>query len=345
MLIKSTTFFPFRRHVLFWSSFLIIIMLLFCVLTILMKRDKFEQQGSNPVIATIGTHSILCDDFLALYRQLYSKQWEMLTAEERKILASELLHTMIQAKIMLAEAKRLGIDKDEKVTSSVDNIIAVLLSGRNQRYIQSEQEYSTKELKNKMIHNFLIMKVKERMIAQEPISVTDADIEQYYQSRPADFVIDKSTVHLKQLVFENTRTGQATFRNLKRGSSFEKEIVRLQKRGQECPELIDIGIIEFDELEPEEMDNISITNEDEYVAFLHRNGEYIINLVVEKKMKGKIELEKVRTKIEEIIRNKKQNDIFQNWMDIQYKKLPVKVYQNIVDSALTIENVVYDKNL
>jgi hypothetical protein len=300
-------------------------------------QDDFS---GNPVIATVGQEKIYFNDFFSRFKMMYQGQWELLSPDEKTALAMGILDHMIQNKILLRETEKIGLPQNDELETKIDAMLdASLVNWDQQQYHLERNDITREEFRKRIEENIMALKVKELLLLKEMMRVSDQEIDTYYQNNIQDFTVEQATFHLRQLVFDSHRLGQKVFLQLQKRSSFEDEFEKLRKKGQECPEILDLHELTLEDLEPEEAQLITKANEGDFVSFTHENGEYIIDQVVEKKEKGILPLAKVSEEIKNSLLAEKHNQAFEKWLHSQYDTLPVRIQRDILIGKLSSAQV------
>ncbi len=123
-------------------------------------------QVKNPVVAVFGKFRITLDEFKIAYLDLIKKP----KIHDSRKLREDFLDEMIQNKLFAAEAKKLGLEKDELITSKIDSYRKkVLREAHFDKQIKSKISISEKEIEEaysflqeerKISHLFVPTKVK-----------------------------------------------------------------------------------------------------------------------------------------------------------------------------------------
>ncbi|MBN2383470.1 SurA N-terminal domain-containing protein [bacterium] len=336
---------PANRTTSMTRLFLIITFLIILVATLalvfIMKNRLLPPMMDNPIIATVGQKTIKLDEFLLRYRVLYAKQWEMLTRYEREQLALDLINRMITMEILLEEAKKNGLTNDSNLNSTIDALTELCFPHSKHHNISDDYFTSQINVQGKMKENMLARKVKESILFQEPVSVTEAEIQAYYTYHQNKYLNDTSQIHLRQILFDHVQTGKRIFSELKKGTTIETVMEKFIDAGAETPELIDLGFVQLNDIEPDEQKLVLATADNDYVSYTSSEGDYLVLHVVEKRMKGIIPLGKVHDDIKAIILHEKQDQIFTTWLEQQYNQLPVTLSEQRLLKNLTTDKVLF----
>jgi len=111
-------------------------------------------EGAGEVVATYGKHKLTLDDFEAEVEKLPPQVQPMLSSPERR---KQFLETFIISQLLIDEARAKGLDKDEEIRKQVEE---------TEKRLILQRAYGD---------------------LQQAVSVTDAEVEAYYNANPNEF--------------------------------------------------------------------------------------------------------------------------------------------------------------
>jgi len=264
--------------------------------------------SSKKVLATIGKEKITEQDVLAPVSMMppqFRSRYD--NPDGRK----KLFERAMQMSLLSQEARRLGIDKQEDVAKKI------------------------KEMADQIIIQELTRKV-----ITEQVSVSDTDIQQYYNQNTASFV-EEEKVKVNVIQFEvkdnataavkneKKKLAEQTLKQLKKGEDFEKlakelsDDKRTKTRGGNTGfftrgKRADIYGEAFEtkafSLKPGELSDV----------FSGKNGYYIIK-VAERKEQKQQTLEEAKPRIERTLKQEKQKKAFDDYLESLKKRYPVQI--------------------
>lgn len=289
---------------------LIFSLLIVVSLMVMPVMSNAQQKGSDKVLAKVGKEKITEADIFSKISMLppqFRARYE--TPEGKK----KLLDQTVKFSLLSQEARKLGIDKKEDVAKKIkeiaDNIII--------------QELTKQEISDK-------------------ITVTDEEIKTYYKENKEKYVKPEK-VKANLILFEvkeddvpdvkkkKEKQAEKTLKRLKKGEDFEalaKELSddkRTKKRGGST------GFFSkgkrkntYGEIFEEKV--FSLKKGEMSDVFEDKKGFYIVK-VADKKPQEEQTLEEVKKKIERRLKQEKQKESYENYIEGLKKKYPVKIYE------------------
>jgi len=160
-----------------------------------------RQAGSGgPVVARVGTEQITLDDLKARLQETPSAyQQYVASADGRR----QFLELLIREKVLLSEARSLGIPRDPAYKAAVQKF-------------KAEWDRRLKEYKET-----LQVESALRRLRTKDLAATDTEVEKYYNEHRADY--EKPVqVQARHILVNTEPEAQAALARLKAGESFEK---------------------------------------------------------------------------------------------------------------------------
>ena len=264
--------------------------------------------SSKKVLATIGKEKITEQDVLAPVSMMppqFRSRYD--NPDGRK----KLFERAMQMSLLSQEARRLGIDKQEDVAKKI----------------------------KEMADQIIIQELTRKVITKQ-VSVSDTDIQQYYNQNTASFV-EEEKVKVNVIQFEvkdnataavkneKKKLAEQTLKQLKKGEDFEKlakelsDDKRTKTRGGNTGfftrgKRADIYGEAFEtkafSLKPGELSDV----------FSGKNGYYIIK-VAERKEQKQQTLEEAKPRIERTLKQEKQKKAFDDYLESLKKRYPVQI--------------------
>ncbi len=155
----------------------------------------------------------------------------------------------------------------------------------------------------------------DRLISDQvtgKIIIREEEIRQYYEEHSADFATEES-VHLAGMIIASNNTDEA-----------EAVLAKL-KNGEDLDELVDLGTLKTDQLDPELKNVVETLNVGEVSELIFRpNGIQIIRLL-EKHEKGVEPLEAVRDIIHKTLYEEEANKKYAAWVEDLRKQAYTKI--------------------
>ena len=156
---------------------------------------------------------------------------------------------------------------------------------------------------------------RDRLISDQvtgKIIIREEEIRQYYEEHSADFATEES-VHLAGMIIASNNTDEA-----------EAVLTRL-KNGEDLDELVDLGTLKTDQLDPELKNVVETLNIGEVSELIFRsNGIQIIRLL-ERHEKGVKPIEEVKDIIHKILYEEEVNKKYATWVEDLRKQAYTKI--------------------
>jgi peptidyl-prolyl cis-trans isomerase SurA len=168
-----------------------------------------ERQLIDRIVAVVEDEAIFASDIEAMVRQyMMQQEKESLTPSERSELEQEVLQSLINDKLVIAEANRLDIsipfeEVEKQVNKAIDEN-RQMLGGEEAFERQLAREGFTldslKKLYRQQVHNRMLV---ERVLASEMRKgrgeITDEELRNFYEERKDDLPLRPEVVHLKTI--------------------------------------------------------------------------------------------------------------------------------------------------
>jgi peptidyl-prolyl cis-trans isomerase SurA len=158
-----------------------------------------SKESSGDVMAKVNSKKILRADVEKYYRNQTSQAPQQPSAEEAASLRLAILKQLIDDEIMLQKAEKLGLlATEEEVDSKVNEVKAPYTQEQFEQRLK-ERNLTVDDLKREFRRNITIEKVINKEITSK-ITISDADITNYYNAHKADFNLVEPRYHLAQIV-------------------------------------------------------------------------------------------------------------------------------------------------
>jgi len=162
-------------------------------------------------------------DGLDKYYRAQSQGGAERTEEEQTLMKLNLLRELIDNRIMLQRAERLGLMAvDSDVDAKLTEVKAPFTAEEFERQLKA-RGMTIEELKAELRQNLSIQKLFNKEITSK-ISISDADVKAFYEANRAMFNLAEPQVHLAQVLV--TSVPDAQVRNLKNDKANNDEEAR-----------------------------------------------------------------------------------------------------------------------
>ncbi len=312
------------------------------------------------VAASVNGRPITYNELDKTYKTQYGQQPEKANPDLVKSQRLELLGSLITNAIMLQEAEKLGLQAvDADVDAELNKMKALSTKEEFEKQIQG-RNLTMDDLKTEVRQKLTVDKLIAREITSH-ITITDADVANFYNANKASFNLAEPQVHLAQIVV--TPMPDPNVRNLKNSKAQNdteaaqkiKDIERrIKERGEDfamlatnfsedpntAPNGGDMGFIPESTLEKanSELRRMVMSLQPGAVSpIIHTQGDYRILKVISKEPAGQRDLNdpRVQENIRENLRNSADQVLRNAYYEVARNRSKVENYlaQSIVAAA------------
>ncbi len=234
----------------------------------------------------------------------FNQLWEDIPEEYKlQLNKSMVLDQMISEKLLIQEAKNMGLEEDEKV---IEQIIEQI---------------------RKITEQILVQTLIEREILDK-VKVNDEEVLEYYEQNKDSFT-EKEQVHLYNILLETEEEAQDILEQLKAGEDFS-EIAIEKSTGPSAAQGGDLGYLTKGTIVPEIEDVVFALELEVLSEVVKTDFGFHILKITEKKPETVKALEEVKEDIVQTLLPTKQKEAFENLLE----KLKGKVEIEINEKAL-----------
>lgn len=280
------------------------------------------------VIAIVNRENITLEEFNKEFKGMLLEAQFKAGDPNTKRLKEAFLNQMIERKILVQEAKRLGL------------VVSTEEINRALREIQldyREEEFLEKLKLVGMSLDELKKRVEEKLLAEKMIrSATDYNGEvdekealKFYEENRSYFQIPEM-VRVRQIVVPDGQEAIQILKRLKRGESFEK-LAREKSIGPEKENGGDLGYFSKGE-RPSEFDHVFEMEVGKISDIIKTPYGYHIFKLEEKIEPREIPYKEAKSKIIQAIAKKKGEENFRQWLQDLRQKARIKINQDWLNS-------------
>jgi peptidyl-prolyl cis-trans isomerase SurA len=166
-----------------------------------------NEAHSPDVLATVNGKRIMAADVQRVYKQTVGDTAQTPSNEQVQIVRLNILHSLIDDEILQQRAARLNlVATDEEVNAKLTDYKAPYTEEEFNRKLKEKgltlDEFK-KDIRRTLTRNKLINKEIE-----SKITITDAEINAYYNQHKSEFNLIEPQYHLAEIVVTNQPTGQ-----------------------------------------------------------------------------------------------------------------------------------------
>lgn len=282
---------------------------------------------SNNVIAEVNKESITLDEFNKEFKGMVIESKTAIGDTNNKNLKETLLNQMIERKILLQEARRLGISVSKEEIDMALREITI---------DYKEEDFFERLRLIGMSFEEWGKKLEERLLAEKMIrsasnytgEISEKEAKKFYENNRSYFQLPQ-IVRARQVVLSDGEEAIQVLKRLKKGESFDK-LAREKSIAPERDKGGDLGYFsrgerpsEFDYVFEMEVGKISDVIKTPY-------GYHIFKL--EEKIEAKeIPFVEVKNKIIETIAKEKGEEKFEEWFRELKKKTRIKINKELLN--------------
>jgi peptidyl-prolyl cis-trans isomerase C len=239
------------------------------------------------ILASFGEQTITLGEFNQLWEQV---------PEEYKLQLdkSMVLEQMISEKLLIQEAKNMGLEKDNDILEQI----------------------------KKMTEQILVQALIEREILDK-VKVDDEEVLEYYEQNKDSFT-EKEQVHLYNILLETEEEAQDVLEQLKAGEDFSKIAIE-KSTGPSAAQGGDLGYLTKGTIIPEIEDVVFALELEELSEVINTDFGFHILKITEKNPETVKALEEVKEDIIQTLLPTKQKEAFENLLEELKGKAEIEI--------------------
>lgn len=244
-------------------------------------------------LASFGEQTITLGEFNQL--------WEEVPEDYKLQLdKSIVLDQMISEKLLIQEAKNMGLEKDKDVFEQI----------------------------KKMTEQILVQALIEKEILDK-IKVNDGEVLEYYEQNKDSFT-EKEQVHLYNILLETEEEAQDILEQLKAGGDFN-EIAKEKSTGPSAAQGGDLGYLSRGTMIPEIEDVVFALELEKLSEIIKTDFGFHILKITEKKPETVKALEEVKEDIIQTLLPTKQKEAFENLLEELKGKAEIEINEKLLE--------------
>ena len=225
----------------------------------------------------------------------FNQVWEQVPEEYKLQLdKSMVLDQMISEKLLIQEAKNMGLEKDNDVLEQIKN----------------------------MTEQILVQSLIQREILDK-VAVNDEEVSEYYEQNKDSFT-EKEQLHLYNISTANEEEVQVILEQLKAGGDFS-EIAKEKSTGSSAAQGGDLGYLTKGTVIPEVEEKIFALEIEELSEVVKTDSVFNIFKITEKKPEIVKSLEEVKEEIIQTLLPTKQKEAFDNLLEELKGKVEIEI--------------------
>ncbi|MGD9346646.1 MAG: SurA N-terminal domain-containing protein [Candidatus Aminicenantes bacterium] len=279
--------------------------------------------------------AVVNDDIITLseYKEEYTSRMRMLRAQlqgeelskQQEVLRDNLLESLITDRLLLQEARKLGLNVSEQVRMTLENI-------KRENNLKSDEELKRALAQQGLVYEDFVKQMEQNMLKQniifsevgQKIAITDPEIVSYYKAHQEEF-IDPIEYTLKMIYISQESKSPEEIESKK--AQVDQKLEANEDFGQVAAELSegpekdsqgDLGSYKKGELQKELEQAIENLEVGEVTPWLNTQGAWSKLKLVGKRDRRLKEFQEVRKEIEgKIFEERQQEELGKYMTDIR----------------------------
>lgn len=298
-------------------GFFLIILLLLISVPACKNRDRLPPQ----TLLRVDGRTVSLEQFQRDFEQILPSD-RTLPKDEEQALRRSYLAQRIDHELLLAEAAKRHLEVSQQaMQQAMHSHLEQYPPGEFDRML-AEKSLSAEDWKRMLHEELLVEKVLGHM-AREKITVTEADIENYFASHRQDFVRPER-VRARQITVANEARGRQILEQLHQGLPFQ-DAARRYSISPDAGQGGDLGVFARGEM-PEAFDQAVFHLPAGRISNLVKSEYgYHIFLVEEHLPALQPELNTVKEEIIALLRQQQEEDHYQNWLQALRQEASIEI--------------------
>jgi parvulin-like peptidyl-prolyl isomerase len=273
------------------------------------------------ILARVNQEQITVDEFNLEFKELVSKPGNEAKETNLRDLKEAYLDQMIERKILVQEARRLGLKVSQEELNQALSEIEEDYPGEGFGEKLDLKGISLEEWKSRLEEKLLAEKMI-RSVLRYREKIDEKEVLQYYEAHRPSFQL-KQRVRARQIIVADGEEAIQILKRLKKGESFE----RLASNKSLGPERVnggDLGYFSQGE-KPAEFDQVFSMEVGEISDVIESPYGYHIFKLEEKVEPREIPFEEAKPKILQELAQKKGEEEYQKWLKGVKAKAKIKI--------------------
>jgi peptidyl-prolyl cis-trans isomerase C len=254
------------------------------------------QEESDTMLATVNGEEITANEYNEKLKQLSAFERAAYRSEEGH---KEFLNTLIRQRLMLQQARKIGLDKDEEVQKKIEAV----MKGVTERVL---------------IETLIAREVMDKIV------VTDKEAKAYYDQHQDEFS-EKEKVRARHILVTTEEEAQTIRQELEGGADFAKLAEAKSKDQHTAKQGGDLGYFERDRMIPEVEETSFRLKVGEMSDIVKTRFGYHIIKLEDKKDASLKEFYEVSDEIKKKLISDKQREGYQKWLRQLEEESKIKV--------------------
>lgn len=231
--------------------------------------------------------------------------------QQRTEISRVILEQLIEQRLILQEARLFSaMPAETQVESQLQEIKRNFPSESDFEMALAQRNLTLVELKNRLRTN---LAVRNLMAKVAPVTVTDAEIAQYFREHRSEFDRPEQ-VHVKQILLDNENEARLILAKLRRGESFDALAKQYSKDPGSREQGGDLGFVSRGQLVPE-FEQVAFALQPKQISDLVKTqfGYHLIELIARRPPQP-ANLDQARDQIRNLLLSSRREAAFQEWL-------------------------------
>jgi peptidyl-prolyl cis-trans isomerase C len=278
------------------SYFTVLVVALFVITTSCSGKDAKDKEK---VLAEVDGVEITMKDFNDRLQQLQGMAHNNLDADTKK----KLLDNLVTRELLLKEAGKRGVDKDEEVVRKLKDVQDDLIL---RRFLEKEIE--------------------------QKVSVSSEDIKTYYEKNPNE-LMENEEVHAAHILVKTKEEAEAALKKLKKGANFSELAKEISQDAGSKAQGGDLGFFPKGRMVPA-FENAAFTlKPGELSEPIQTQFGFHIIKVLDKKGGQRLSLDASQAQIQQKLLQEKQKTTFDALLADLKSKAKISIHDDLLNEA------------
>ncbi len=291
-------------------------------------KDRVNEE--DEVLATVNGTPITLSEYKASLEKLKSQlpKGDSLDPEGIKTLKMNLLNQLIEKKLLIAEAGKLGITVSEaEMNEQINRIVGEYPDSDTFNSRMKEENIDIPSWKKEIEYQIMLEKLV-KAVAGSNITVTPEEVKKYYDDH-LDLYNSPTRVRALQIMLETREQAQTILDEIKGGGDFS-ELAKTYSISPDSEKGGDLGFFSEGEMPPSfsvvftmKPGDLSDVVESEYGFHLFK--------IVDRREAKMLSLEEARPEIEEKLKRLKSEEKYGEWFEQIRKSTKIEVNPSVLE--------------
>ena len=289
-----------------------------------------EEVIEDEVLATIDGMTITVMDFKSAIDKLKTglPNEEEIDEERARVMKINLLNQLIEKKILMAEAEKLGITvSKEEIDAEVENIIGEYPDSKVFNEKVKEIDIDISQWRKEIEYKILLGKLIEA-VASEGLEVTPEEVETYYDEHQYEYDTPKK-VRALQIMVETIAEAEMVFDLILEGDDFS-ELAKTYSISPDSTRGGDLGYFSIDEMPPDFEIVFDMKPEEVSKVIESPYGFHIFKVIDIREAKD-MTLSEAREDIEGKLMGMKVEEEYGKWFDEIMSQMKIEVNPSVLE--------------